>query len=68
MDDIFEKHRIVFVIISVSLTDLTEVGIYYITMDEGGTVSLRICQDGHANSFALNKENTCIAVAGRSCK
>lgn len=37
-------------------------------MDETGSVSLRICLDGHANSLALNKENSCIAVAGRSCK
>lgn len=25
-----------------------------------------VCLEGHANSFALNKDNTCIAVAGRS--
>lgn len=37
-------------------------------MDASGSVSLRICLDGHANSFALNKENNCIAVAGRSCR
>ncbi|KAL7014207.1 hypothetical protein ACKWTF_015799 [Chironomus riparius] len=31
------------------------------------TQSLRyVSLDGHANSFALNKENNCIAVAGRS--
>lgn len=35
-------------------------------MDDAGSVSIRICQDGHANSLALNKDNTCIAVAGRS--
>lgn len=37
-------------------------------MDDLGSVSLRICLDGHANSLALNKEKSCIAVAGRSCK
>lgn len=37
-------------------------------MEDSGSVSLRICLDGHANSLALNKENTCIAVAGRSRK
>lgn len=35
-------------------------------MDENGSASLRLCLDGHANSLALNKENNCIAVAGRS--
>lgn len=35
-------------------------------MDNIGSVSLRVCLDGHANSLALNKENNCIAVAGRS--
>lgn len=35
-------------------------------MDDNENSSLRICLDGHANSFALNKQNTCIAVAGRS--
>lgn len=33
-----------------------------------GTVALRICQEGHANALALNKDSTQIAVAGRSCK
>lgn len=33
-----------------------------------GTVSLRICQEGHANALALNKDSTQIAVAGRSRK
>lgn len=32
-----------------------------------GTVALRICQEGHANALALNKDSTQIAVAGRSC-
>ncbi|XP_031630571.1 GATOR complex protein WDR24 isoform X2 [Contarinia nasturtii] len=31
-----------------------------------GTVALRICQEGHANALALNKDSTQIAVAGRS--
>ncbi|CAD6994446.1 unnamed protein product [Ceratitis capitata] len=30
------------------------------------TVSMRICQEGHANALALNKECNQIAVAGRS--
>lgn len=30
------------------------------------TTSLRICQEGHANALALNKDCTQIAVAGRS--
>uniref|UniRef100_A0A1I8MUE5 GATOR2 complex protein WDR24 n=1 Tax=Musca domestica TaxID=7370 RepID=A0A1I8MUE5_MUSDO len=30
------------------------------------TVSLRICQDGHANALALNRDCNQIAVAGRS--
>lgn len=33
-----------------------------------GTVALRICQEGHANALALNKDSTQIAVAGRSRK
>lgn len=33
-----------------------------------GTVALRICQEGHANALALNKDSTQIAVAGRSCE
>lgn len=37
-------------------------------MEDNGSVSLRLCLDGHANSLALNKENNCIAVAGRSCE
>jgi hypothetical protein len=37
-------------------------------MIDDRTVSLRICQEGHANALALNKESTQIAVAGRSCK
>lgn len=37
-------------------------------MDDIGSVSHRVCLDGHANALALNKENNCIAVAGRSCK
>lgn len=37
------------------------------TMPEG-TVALRICQEGHANALALNKDSTQIAVAGRSCE
>lgn len=32
------------------------------------TVSIRICQEGHANALALNKDSTQIAVAGRSRK
>lgn len=35
-------------------------------MDE--TISLRICQEGHANALALNRDCNQIAVAGRSCK
>lgn len=35
-------------------------------MEETENTSMRICLDGNANSLALNKENTCIAVAGRS--
>lgn len=35
-------------------------------MEEKETVSLRICQDGHANALALNKSHNQIAVAGRS--
>lgn len=30
------------------------------------TISKRICQEGHANALALNKDCTQIAVAGRS--
>lgn len=31
--------------------------------------SLRyVCLEGHANSFAMNKDYNCIAVAGRSCE
>lgn len=37
-------------------------------MDDNGSVSLRVCLDGHANALALNKENNLIAVAGRSRK
>lgn len=33
-----------------------------------GTNALRICQEGHANALALNKDSTQIAVAGRSRK
>lgn len=32
------------------------------------TISKRICQEGHANALALNKDCTQIAVAGRSRK
>ncbi|XP_055695511.1 GATOR complex protein WDR24 [Lutzomyia longipalpis] len=35
-------------------------------MENSSTVSLRICQEGHANALALNKDCTQIAVAGRS--
>uniref|UniRef100_A0A8D8G678 GATOR2 complex protein WDR24 n=1 Tax=Culex pipiens TaxID=7175 RepID=A0A8D8G678_CULPI len=35
-------------------------------MNEDRTCSIRICQDGHANALALNRESTQIAVAGRS--
>lgn len=37
-------------------------------MPETSTVSIRICQEGHANALAMNKGSTQIAVAGRSCK
>lgn len=40
-------------------------------MTEGGikkSTLRHVCLDGHANSFALNKENNSIAVAGRSRK
>lgn len=30
------------------------------------TISKRICQEGHANALALNRDCTQIAVAGRS--
>lgn len=36
------------------------------TMNDERTSSIRICQDGHANALALNRESTQIAVAGRS--
>ncbi|XP_068157642.1 GATOR2 complex protein WDR24 [Drosophila tropicalis] len=36
------------------------------SMEDPSTVSLRICLEGHANALALNKDNTQIAVAGRS--
>ncbi|GAB0092870.1 GATOR complex protein WDR24 [Sergentomyia squamirostris] len=35
-------------------------------MTNSSTVSIRICQEGHANALALNKDCTQIAVAGRS--
>ncbi|XP_035919644.1 GATOR complex protein WDR24 [Anopheles stephensi] len=35
-------------------------------MGDVKTCSIRICQDGHANALALNRECTQIAVAGRS--
>ncbi|KXJ67822.1 GATOR2 complex protein WDR24 [Aedes albopictus] len=35
-------------------------------MNDDRTSSIRICQDGHANALALNRESTQIAVAGRS--
>ncbi|XP_058130131.1 GATOR complex protein WDR24 [Anopheles ziemanni] len=35
-------------------------------MGDTKTCSIRICQDGHANALALNRECTQIAVAGRS--
>ncbi|XP_058059631.1 GATOR complex protein WDR24 [Anopheles bellator] len=35
-------------------------------MGDVKTCSIRICQDGHANALALNREYTQIAVAGRS--
>ncbi|XP_023292808.2 GATOR complex protein WDR24 [Lucilia cuprina] len=35
-------------------------------LEESGTVSLRICQEGHANALVLNKDCNKIAVAGRS--
>lgn len=37
-------------------------------LEESGTVSLRICQEGHANALVLNRDCNKIAVAGRSCK
>lgn len=37
-------------------------------MSESSTVCIRICQEGHANALALNKDCSQIAVAGRSCK
>lgn len=37
-------------------------------MADENTTSLRICQEGHANALALNKDCTQIAVAGRSRK
>lgn len=40
----------------------------FAAMPESKTVSIRICQEGHANALAINKGSTQIAVAGRSCK
>lgn len=37
-------------------------------MTEEHSSSIRICQEGHANAIALNREYTQIAVAGRSRK
>lgn len=37
-------------------------------MSDENTTSIRICQEGHANALALNKDCTQIAVAGRSRK
>ncbi|KAL9893205.1 GATOR complex protein WDR24 [Glossina fuscipes] len=35
-------------------------------LEESFTISMRICQEGHANALALNKDYSQIAVAGRS--
>ncbi|XP_037945419.1 GATOR complex protein WDR24 [Teleopsis dalmanni] len=35
-------------------------------LDESSTITLRICQEGHANALALNRDSSLIAVAGRS--
>ncbi|XP_067618817.1 GATOR2 complex protein WDR24 [Eurosta solidaginis] len=35
-------------------------------VEEAITISMRICQEGHANALALNRECNQIAVAGRS--
>lgn len=37
-------------------------------MTEEHSTSIRICQEGHANAIALNRDYTQIAVAGRSRK
>lgn len=36
--------------------------------EDVNTISMRICQEGHANALALNRECNQIAVAGRSRK